>query len=307
VGAAAIYRFVENPIRHAIRRERHLSAGVFGLACLGLAAFAALPAALAWLQGGWVWRLPTEIQDAARDTDLKRFRSLQYVEAEFAQQAFDPTQTNVLVVGDSHAVDFYNALHLNTERFPGFEFRYLSLDDKCFYRFDPAARNDERKRATHDECTRVAEAFRSSALVDTADYVVVSSRWKPQSLQYLDAFHRHLIRRGPELVLLGRSAEFDNVPDLVVRFGRLRGIERYVASHRRTGPDDLNRRIEEKAGQLSVRYRDKLAFLCSSDRATCDVFDREGNLLYYDDSHWTVAGARHFGARMAASGFLGDL
>jgi peptidoglycan/LPS O-acetylase OafA/YrhL len=52
LGAAAIYRFVENPIRHAIRRERHLSAGVFGLACLGLAAFAALPAALAWLQGG---------------------------------------------------------------------------------------------------------------------------------------------------------------------------------------------------------------------------------------------------------------
>ena len=102
-------------------------------------------------------------------------------------------------------------------------------------------------------------------------------------------------------------AEFDNVPDLVVRFGRLRGIERYVASHRRTGPDELNRRIEEKAGQLSVRYRDKLAFLCSSDRATCDVFDRDGNLLYYDDSHWTVAGARHFGARMAASGFLGDL
>jgi hypothetical protein len=97
------------------------------------------------------------------------------------------------------------------------------------------------------------------------------------------------------------------VPDLVVRFGRLRGIERYVASHRRTGPDDLNRRIEEKAGQLGVRYRDKLAFLCSTDRSTCDVFDRDGKLLYYDDSHWTVAGARHFGASMAASGFPGDL
>ncbi len=305
--AALMYRFIENPIRRGIRKERRLSAPVFGLACLALTLIVAAPAAAAWLGGGWAWRLPAEVREAARDLPEKRQSSWQYVEGKAASRDFDPTLTNVLITGDSHAKDFFNAVHLNEHRFEGLEFRHLALRDQCYYLLGDGPPTRDLRRREQAECVEQVRLFESSPLVDAAEYVVVSTRWNALSFGNADAFHRFLEGRGPRLVLLGRTAEFGNVPDLVVRFGRLHGVERFVASRRRTRFDRLNAKLELKARELGVLYLDKLAFLCTRDRTSCDVLDENGDLLFLDYGHWSVEGARHFGGKMAEMGFLADL
>ena len=138
VAAALMYRFIENPIRHGIRKEKHLTPARFGLACVALTLIVALPAAHAWRRGGWGWRLPSEIRTTAENLEEKRLLTWQYVEG-VASRAFDTGRANVLVTGDSHAKDLFNALYLNAERFAGFEFRHLSLDDDCLYLLETTA------------------------------------------------------------------------------------------------------------------------------------------------------------------------
>ena len=307
VAAALMYRFIENPIRHGIRKEKHLAPAHFGLVCLVLTVLVALPAAHAWARGGWSWRLPSEIRATAQDLDERRLMTWQYVEGEAAGRAFGRQRTNVLVTGDSHAKDLFNALFLNAERFAKFEFRHLALDGECYYLFADSPQPGNLKRGEQRQCEEAVSAFESSPLVDDADYVLVSTRWRAWSIPHVDSFHRYLASRGPQLVLLGRTAEFANVPDLVVRFGRLHGVDRYVTSTRKKRLDAISARVEQKAVQLDIRYLDKLAFLCSTDRRSCDVLDDNDNLLFFDYGHWTLEGARHFGSKMAAIGFLDGL
>ncbi len=306
-GAAAMYHFLENPIRRGIRKPRHLSAPAFGLVCLGLTVLAALPAVGAWTGGGLVWRLPVEIRGVAGNLEERRQATWEYLARTAEGGAFDSRRTGVLVTGDSHAKDLFNAVHLNADRFPGLDFRYLELDDQCYYLFADRPPARDLKRTRWAQCRREVGAFEASPLVEQASYALVSTRWRASSLPNVDAFQRHLSARGAELVLLGRTAEFLNVPDLVVKFGRLGGLGRYVAATRRTGFDSLNDRIEQKARQLGVPYLDKLSFLCSDDLSSCDVLDADNNLLFYDYGHWTLEGARYFGAKLAATGFLDDL
>ena len=75
----------------------------------------------------------------------------------------------------------------------------------------------------------------------------------------------------------------------------------------RIGLDAINARVERQAERFNVRYMDKLEFLCSADRSSCDVLDDSDNLLLFDYGHWTLEGARHFGAKMAEIGFLDGL
>ncbi|MCP4604171.1 MAG: acyltransferase [Proteobacteria bacterium] len=307
--AVLMYRFVETPIRRGIRKKNHLNAPAFGFACAMLALLVSFPATSAWTKDGWPWRLPIEVRAVGQNLKQKRLMSWKYIKGADvpAKREFNPKLTNVLITGDSHAKDFFNAVYLNRERFEGIEFRSLHLDDECFYLFGGHAPSKKMKQSKHQNCLVSERAFKESHLLANAEYVLVSTRWNGASLNYLDDFNAYLKSRGVQLVLLSRTAEFQHVPNLVIQYGRLFGVDRFVASTRKTKPDRINRKLRRKAKKMGVRFKDKLSFICSKDLKSCDVIDEDNNLIFFDYGHWTLEGAKHFGRKIAETGFLSDL
>jgi len=175
--------------------------------------------------------------------------------------------------------------------------RRLEIDDTCLHIFAgedaPGQSSNARLR-----CDAQFEAVQSSRLLKDADRIYISTRWEASSLEYLDEFATFLQQDNRELVIMGRTAEFKNVPSLVLKHGLAQGITEQLAQARFNNLDKLNEALGRRSTELGLPFINKVPFLCDLLKQTCDVIDAQGNLLYTDYGHWSVEGAKYFGQRM---------
>ena len=310
-----LYTFVETPFRRP-RPEKKLAPGRYTAAVLALAGLLSIPAATARLQDGWLWRwdLPETVLASVSDRYEKREETWRFV--------FDRTindldsfgtvqpdgQLKVLVLGDSHAKDLFNALYLNKPLFGDPALRHVTLNDRCFYLLAAAPPPPEVMRSEQQVCEETMTAFQRSALVKTANVIIYSSRWKPYGLMHLDALISYLDdASNAELALVGRTAEFIDVPKLVFNTGTLDGLEEELAKHRLTTVDQINARLRQFASQNGLQYLDRVALVCRADGSSCDAVDDDGHVLYFDYGHWTLEGARYFGRKALRTGLFSGL
>ena len=307
-GAVLMYRFVEQPIRrpHGVRR---LSPPAFGLSCALAALVLTLPAASSWANGGWGWRfpdLPANLELSARHLERHQTDTSELARNAETIAPFSEGATKVLVVGDSHANDVFNALYLNRERLADFEFRRLWIGRHCLHFLDdahpPPAHLTAQHRRSCDAALRVLAGGRN---VREADYVVLAMRWDPFILRQLQALQRALARYGAHLVVLGRTAEFPDVPSLVQRHrGALDRLPKIMASYRDTEIDKINTVLRQRLDALGIAYFDRRAQLCDAEATRCWVLSDDHRLLVFDYGHWTLDGARLYGELMLDQGFL---
>ena len=126
----------------------------------------------------------------------------------------------------------------------------------------------------------------------------MSTRWELSSLQYLDEFSAYLQQDERELIIMGRTAEFKNVPSVLIKHGLTDDIGAQLADARAVNLDALNEALLKRSEELGLTFVNKLPFLCDLANNTCDVVNAQGMLLYTDYGHWSVEGARFFGQRM---------
>ncbi len=303
--ATVMYFFVEKPFRRPGRNAKSFSAPAFGLGCALSALLLTLPAAYLWAKNGWVERFPDEVIRAVGNPRDKRDETWKLINADdsVAHRSFTSNSSRkILVVGDSHSKDVFNALYLNSELIPHAETRQMQLNDSCLYLFSDRQPSDDIRGQEAMKCKKQVKEFLTSSLYKDADVVVLSSRWSDDTLGRIPDFVGQIRSdTTSEIVLLGRTAEFDNVPDLIVRNGTLENIDKLVASRRNKKLDALNQRLLELAKELDIPYLDKVSFVCSEDRLACDALDEDGNVLFYDYGHWTLEGAKLFGKNMIGS------
>jgi len=296
------YRWIEQPFRRGARDRRAWPPARFGTAAAALALLASLPAAGVLGSAGLPGRPEPALRNAVSvDFDAERIKTWRYLGDHGQDAPFQESTTNVLIIGDSHAKDMFNALSLNKERFAGFDFAMLNLDDRCFSNFSAHPVNSDRRQL---DCRERTKAFIESPLLARSDLVLVSTKWSRDPILYLPDLKDFLDGRGLSLAILGNTAEFFDVPTLVYKHDALEGLERYVANHRDRTVDKLNRDLEHAAKMLNVPYFDKTGLVCAKDRTRCDVLDRDGQILFFDYGHWTMVGARHFGRKFAETGFI---
>jgi hypothetical protein len=228
----------------------------------------------------------------------------------------------VLVVGNSHAKDIFNALHQNAELYPGLDFvRGPVPQISCFDADNP-----------HNRAK--AEAFFASKAYAASDAILVSTQWirgqcnpKDKSLQKSTdlAGLPHLIERakadGKGVVVMGNTVQFDDmdgkwVLDRLVSAaeaaGELDAItldeDRYQAFARKVGSElfsrmnrrsEVNRQVRAIAEAQDVSYFDKFAYMCDARAKRCEGLTDQGRKVFYDYGHYTLEGARFFGERMA--------
>jgi len=219
----------------------------------------------------------------------------------------DPNTTKVLIVGNSHSKDLFNALYLNRDLFPAYEFaRYT-------------ARDTPRGTALDD--------YLASPNFRAANLVLFSSRYHPALFQTMPGFIEAHREADKPLAILSNTVEFNSPTrehverfalrseettfftlfDVAVRSGQGLSpdvLEPLYFRNVSSGKDAWNRAMKSIADAGDVGFFDKREFLCEDERRRCVAVTDSGHKVFYDYGHWTTEGARFIGQRIHATGWL---
>ena len=231
---------------------------------------------------------------ASPDEDIANWNALKASETEKSVLWFsDRASSRVLIVGDSHAKDVYNAFVQNAGVFPGREFARFNLH-----------------RAT---LTEDLALLRRSPNFKEADTIIVAPRYYRGYRDALTEILNVVSGRGADIIVLGPAAEFDiggSLPlfDWYLRqtqeqgaLSRLNGVAPRYEDQTQKRRETVVRAISENAGASFLSRR---SLMCDDVAGECTLVTRDGLKSMYDSSHWTLAGAREFGKRAAAAGWL---
>jgi peptidoglycan/LPS O-acetylase OafA/YrhL len=132
--------------------------------------------------------------------------------------------------------------------------------------------------------------------------VVLSEQWTEQDLEPLGQTIAYLQAHRVAVVVVGPSIEFDTpLPGLIVKSLKAGRIDT-VAAHRRTGLEDLDRRMDGIAAtRWHVPYISVYRDLCTPQ---CPIYAAEDVPLLFDDNHFTAAASVLLVSKVRAEGQL---
>ena len=208
---------------------------------------------------------------------------------------FSPdARLKVLVVGNSHGKDMFNALYLNRDRFDGVEFARFGLGG-------------------HFGANQVAQLV-ASPNYKAADVIAVAPLWAGVNERHLEVI-RQFVADGKQVVLIDNTAKFDQPSQLPILDyeARLTGampvtdaFNRYAFTVQETNVTQENSEIAELGRRAGVPVYSRYALVCDGAARSCSQLTPAGKKTVYDYGHWTVDGARLFGERAAEAGWFSE-
>ncbi len=293
----ALHVAVERPFL-ALRKTHERWINRYGLPA-GLAAGAVLflLASPLVIRDGWLWRYPESMQAvAAFDLDARRMETWAGVNAT-DWSAYDGKPFDVLVVGDSHAKDFFNAMVLNRDLLEG---AYGPLDIRAFTtNLECRTRGEPRDKA----CSTEYPGLFDLGLHRTAKTIVFSQSWARGEIAALPDVIAKIRREGTaRVVVTDNTVEFIDVPSLLLRRYRAGDPADWIGAFRGKRPANRNRRLASALNRLDppVPVIAKSKAVCNETK--CFVINADGEPYLFDHAHWTLDGAQFFGQRLFETG-----
>ncbi len=313
--ACLSWRYVEQPFRDRSRISRGT---VFALSAIGMAAFVVLG-----FIGHRMSDRITQVRLRSVEPALRsQFRTRESLVADrnafvarFLPEAgkdfsTQPTTKKVLILGDSVSEDLYSALMVNSELFPGIEFRRLMLDEPCMQAAAQLVAKGELPESIDEKTCRVAlERLRDGLLLQAADVIVLCSNW-PRYITHSTheggiALAEALAAQGREVRIVGLMSiqEASSTAFLAIKNGLTVEQANAVAYHtvqrsKIDKPNDDARGVAERFA--NVRYLDKYAAFCDDETKSMLLYDADGKMVFADNFHLTTVGGEYFGGQIAA-------
>jgi len=198
-----------------------------------------------------------------------------------AECATPPPQENAyLIIGDSFAADAYLIF---SEAYPDTYFGQLTVPG-CKLRMlkQIVAASRRRCRALYAQAYQLAMSEKFAG-------VILSSDWQAGHYYRIDELINMLSRPNFRVIVVGQRLRFkERVPNIVARSLTISQANELAMRLIETGPEEVNRVIGE-------RFADRAEFLDLYELQVNNlgrVVSDAGELMYLDDSHLSVAGAR---------------
>ena len=309
VVATLMYRFIERPFRFAKPGpDATLSSTRFALTCALLSLVLAYSSASSWANGGWYWRFGNAAELAeVFDLDRMRDETLNY-QLEFVHgTSFERRQNRILVVGDSHARDVSNGLHMVlSER--GYDIRTQSLDDTCLAAINLEGEPlEEPVSRETKECVRQIESYQGSQKAKVADIIIYSALLSQESAQSLDKFvklaRKTSKNKAMKVVIMDRAVNYDSLHNQAIKRyaegASPQDINSEAASVDKNPPllESIEANFAKDPTLEDVLIVSKRNYQCSE--TSCEFFAEDGTLANWDNSHWTLVGAKTFMTRFS--------
>lgn len=223
------------------------------------------------------------------------------------RQPFDASSTKpkLLLIGDSQACDFYNAMHENNAlQHYQISLRYIP------YRCQPSLGVDSKPFIQPDQRDFCANAGRVDHLLQArsqaqeADLLVFAARWKPKAARVLPQTLQNLrLRKHQRVIVVGSKhmGRMDYAKYLTMDDKALLQQQNHTAA-------EVSEANEILRTALKGRYAfiDQQRLVCDAQKQ-CRIFTDNGQVISYDGWHLTPAGARFVGKTLLNKTVLGKM
>ncbi len=301
--AIAQYHLIETPLRYPVgKRKRPFSApGAFPrttLTALGSAVLVVTIASIIHTKRGFPARYADDIRHIAsltgKEINLersKRMRSLcenKRPESKICG-SFEPDRPNILVVGDSHAVDGINVFK---SAYPDANY-FFNMISGC-----PLLLNFDDIVFSNKECPKL-NSLRITNIeqsINKMDAIIISQRILNDRVDHMREAIEWLTKYDSKIIVLGAGPEFDaHLVPLIAEHGTIDGLNMKMHQHAKidqfAAETELQRFVEEVGGTYIVK---RPAF-CNDD-GVCRVILSDGMPLMYDGHHLSLSAAKELGA-----------
>ncbi len=226
-----------------------------------------------------------------------------YVRTRFLQAMKTPIHPyatkKALIIGDSHAQDFFNAV-LENNYLKNYQITTRYIPTRCqMYLGDKKKQQILAKDKAL--CTSSDNLLQAKQAVANADVVILAAKWQKWSAQALPQTIKNLALRPQQyLVIIGTKS-----------FGKItiRKYLRFPEKKLRTLRNDIDgnqneiNEIMKKSLSASI-FVNTHQLVCGS-ASTCPVFTKDLKLISFDGGHLTKEGARYIGKILFQSPILG--
>ncbi|MDD3838555.1 MAG: acyltransferase family protein [Phenylobacterium sp.] len=278
------------------RRERP------ALAAAGLTAALLIAAPVGiHLRDGLPGRFPYALltQEELMAERARYWRELPAAKASFSE---GEAARRTLIVGNSHAYDLAWALTENG--YPG-EVKLIGTTQLCAnFGHDPV------QPADVAFCDKRVKKVLESAELKAADIVLLHDHWPTDDLEGLAAMIGELraVTDAPIVVFGPKMTLTDDVLAISKtaqgrRMVTARAINRFAAGYQDPAKPARDARLKTFFAERAlpgVTYVGLLDLQCGEALA-CDILSPDGQYLYFDAYHFTLAGSRRVGARLKAA------
>lgn len=276
--AVISFYFVENPCRNP--KSKNLKfifiAGVLSLTlvCIGVSQI---------INHGWPWR-PWRSLEFINSKTLEKEKELRFLTRQKicnkkgweTCDAIIPDKTNVLVIGDSHAVDALNALEA---QFPDFNYALSTLGGCPPYKdISSIAPNG---LPDLERCKRLNQDRHDVPYLKKFDLLVINNFmgwYTPKNLlSYLQFLHNNGLKKV--IVFDNYISLKKEMPSLLNVYGyNEKEIRQWISRDYVSEPE-----LGARASEFGYLYIDKRSIFCKKEN--CMLFDIEGNPFTYDSNH----------------------
>ncbi|MFT6957354.1 MAG: peptidoglycan/LPS O-acetylase OafA/YrhL [Halieaceae bacterium] len=196
----------------------------------------------------------------------------------------------VLVIGNSHSKDLFNAFYQSGKLFQNKEFARFGMSKEV--------------PDSHVDALLKSENFRA------ANKVVISFFYTKKTVAELPSLINSIQKSGKSVYLVSHFSGFRAVEDKPVFDWFVQhqpagktlsnseiNTEFFKRRHSKSA-ETTNEKIEALAKTFGTPYLEKYDLICDDSRRICEGITPDGYKSFYDSIHWTIEGARRFGARM---------
>lgn len=231
--------------------------------------------------------------DMLKAADTKA--SGEYVRSRFLKQMKKPfnaadSRPKAILIGDSHAQDFYNAI-LENRAMSGYQISTRYIPTVCQMYLGNEDITSLRDARHASICAKSDTLAQAKAQIAEADIVILAANWKAWSAQRLPESIKNLaLKPSQKLLVIGRKS-----------YGKV-NIRKYARM-----PESQLRNLRNKVdgSQLKINqimktslparvFVDQHQLICNGAN-DCPVFTDKMGLITFDGGHFTPQGAEYVG------------
>ena len=211
----------------------------------------------------------------------------------------DDTKKNLLIIGNSHGRDLFNTLKLNESIFFDYEFSILDTKVSCLKFIN------ENKL-----CDKTLSKLQKNILKE-AEIILISSRYDDKDLLELDNIIEKLLAYNKKVILASNRPQFyfsSNNLTIVDEFflknkrlpyeGEKLDLKKKYFLSINPNLEKKNSEIEKIAKNNQIDFINMKDLMCTVQKKTCEFLTSNNSKIMFDDSHFTVEGAKYLGNKI---------
>ena len=203
-------------------------------------------------------------------------------------------KVNILIIGNSHAVDSYIIFNELYSYNDNLNFILLGTQISCL------------KKSSKNKLCKEKLKEEQFELIEMSDYLVFSTRWSEEDVNYLDSIVKKLNNEKNKIIIMSDSPTFhwSNIFTPLDKFvlknnkkPSLKEIDQLEKVLFKQIPNSVfknNKKLEKISKKNNLTYLNKFNYACNLYEKKCKILTSQNKKIYYDNSHYTLDGNFYF-------------